>query len=139
MSTLTKKRETGFPLLSDFFGDEFFNLKNSISDWSPAVNVVENEDSFDVEVAAPGIRKDEFELSVENGVLTIKGKNEKEEEEKKKNYTRKEFSSRSFIKSLTLPENTDKESIKAKHEDGVLKITFKKSPQVENKKTIAID
>ena len=66
-------------------------------------------------------------MAVENGVLTVSGKTDKEEEEKKKNYTRKEFSSRSFSKSFTLPKNVKEEGVEAKHEDGVLKLMLKKT------------
>jgi HSP20 family protein len=138
MSDLLKK-ETGFPTFSDFFGDDFFKMNIPFKDWSPAVNVIENDSNYEIEVAAPGVKKDEFELDVENGILSVKGKTEKEAEEKKKNYTRKEFSSRSFSKSLTLPENTDKESIQAKYQDGILKVTIDKSaPSNSDKKQILI-
>jgi HSP20 family protein len=89
--------------------------------------VVDNKGNYEIEVAAPGLKKDDFSVSIENGVLTISGKTEKEEEEKEKNYTRKEFSSKSFVKSFTLPDNVEKDAIAAKYEDGVLKLTVNKT------------
>lgn len=122
--TLIKSR---FPYLTDFFGDDWMQTNWKNSDWSPAVNVVDNKDSFEIEVAAPGLKKDDFKVSVENSVLTIKGETSKEEEEKTKNYTRKEFSSRSFTKSFTLPENIEGDNVKAKYDEGVLRLRLNKS------------
>lgn len=115
-----------WPILSDLFDESWMKNRFSNSSWSPAVNVVDNAENYEIEVAAPGLKKDEFSVSCENGVLNISGKTEKEEEEKKKNYTRKEFSARSFSKSFILPENVDPEHIDAKYDDGVLKLTLHK-------------
>lgn len=129
-----------WPSLSDFFDDDWVKSRFSNGHWSPAINVVDNEGDYEVEVAAPGFKKDDFSISYENGVLTINGKTEKEEEEKKKNYTRKEFSSKSFTKSFTLPENADAEHIGAKYKDGVLKLTLSKlEKELPGKKDIAIE
>ncbi|MEQ9404070.1 MAG: Hsp20/alpha crystallin family protein [Cyclobacteriaceae bacterium] len=138
MSLITRD----FPMLtnvSDFFGEDWFPTR-MINDWSPAVNVVDNEGQYEIEVAAPGLKKDDFNVEVENGVLTISGKTENEEEEKKKNYTRKEFSSRSFSKSFTLPENVDEEHLNAKYTDGILKLTLTKTEKkLPPKKQILIN
>ncbi len=128
-----------WPNLSDFFDDDWLKSRISNSDWSPAINVVDNEQNYEVEVAAPGLKKEDFKVSVENRVLTVSGKTEKEEEEKKKNYTRKEFSSKSFSRSFTLPENIEEDSIEAKYGEGVLKLTLKKSQkELPPKKEVAI-
>ena len=129
-----------FPDLSDFFSDDWFHSKVGNGGWAPAINVVDNEDNYEVEVAAPGIKKDDFKIQVENGVLTISGESSKEEEEERKNYTRKEFSSRSFSKSFTLPDNVEAEQVSAKHEDGVLRLTLKKiERELPSKKEVLID
>ena len=92
-------------LLSDFFdGDRFFD-----SDWLrkqsvPAVNVKENESNFEIEVAAPGLNKKDFKVSAENGILMISSEKQEEKEEMEKDYTRREFSYRSFNRSFTLPD-----------------------------------
>lgn len=128
-----------WPTLSDFFDDAWMKSRFSNGDWSPAVNVVDNTENYEIEVAAPGIKKDEFSVSCENGVLSISGKTEKEHEDKAKNYTRKEFSTKSFRKSFTLPENVDADHIDAKYEDGVLKLTLHKvEKQLPPKKEINI-
>lgn len=110
-------------VLSDFFdNDRFFD-----ADWLrrqsvPAVNVKESEKTFEIEVAAPGLTKKDFEISVDNGVLTISSEKREEKEENDKNYTRKEFSYSSFNRSFALPENTNEEDVKAYYEDGILKL-----------------
>lgn len=137
--SLVRKNFPNWTSLSDFFSDEWLSNKFPNSDWSPAVNVVDNESNYELEVAAPGLKKEDFSVAVENGVLTISGKTEKEEEEKKKNYTRKEFSSRSFSKSFTLPENVKEDGVEAKYNDGVLLLTLKKSEaELPPKKEVAI-
>lgn len=129
-----------FTDLSDFFSEDWFGGRALSNDWTPAVNVVEGEDNYEVELAAPGIKKEDFNVKVENGVLTISGETSKEEEEKNKNYTRREFSSRSFSKVFTLPENVEADNITAKHEDGVLRLTLKKSErELPSKRDVAIE
>lgn len=128
-----------WPDMSDFFGDDWFKSRFSQKHWTPAVNVVENEKDFEIEIAAPGLKKDDFTVSVAHGVLSISGKTEKEEEEKGKNYTRKEFSSRSFTKSFTLPEHIDAEGIAAKYDEGVLRLTLLKlKKELPAKKEVSI-
>lgn len=124
--TLIKSNLHGWPNLSDIFEDDWLKSRVPAANWSPAINVISNEGSYEIEVAAPGFKKDEFNVAVEGGVLTISGKTENEEVEKKKNYTRKEFSSRSFSKSFTLPENVEHDAMEAKYEDGVLRLSINK-------------
>lgn len=134
--TLIKPRRSH---MSDFFSDDWLNSKWLENDWTPAVNVVDEEEGYEIEVAAPGIKKEDFKVAVENGVLTITGESSTEDEEKSKNYTRKEFSSRSFTKSFTLPENISDDEVTAKYEDGVLKLSIKKSKsQLLPKKEVVI-
>lgn len=126
-------------MISDLFDDDWLKSRLTNGDWSPAVNVIDNEDSYEVELAVPGLKKDDFSASIENGVLTITAKSEKESEEKKKNYTRKEFSSRSFTRSFTLPDNVKEEDVEAKYTDGVLKVKLAKTEKVApSKKQVAI-
>jgi len=109
--------------LSDFFdNDRLFD-----SDWLrkqsvPAVNVNETESGFEIELAAPGLRKKDFDITVDNGVLTISSQKEEEKEEKEKDYTRREFGYSSFSRSFTLPESVNEDDIRAAYEDGVLKL-----------------
>ncbi|HET6992439.1 MAG TPA: Hsp20/alpha crystallin family protein [Bacteroidia bacterium] len=127
-------------ILSDFFdADKFFNAPFFTQEWIPAVNIVDNDKDFQIDLAAPGFKKEDFKINIENGVLNISAETKTETEEKKKNYTRKEFSSESFSRAFTLPENASEEKIDAKYENGVLKLTVaKKVPVALKKKEIAV-
>lgn len=125
--------------LSDFFdNDRFFDsdlTKRSV----PSVNILEKDKSFEVELAAPGLEKEDFKVTVDNGVLTISADKEEKKEEKENNYTRKEFSYTSFSRSFALPENVSDEDIKGNYQDGVLKLSIKrKTPAKVAKKAIEI-
>jgi len=124
---LAKRNLFGLPQLTNFFDDDWFNMKSFKQDLPAAINVVDNEKNYEVEVVAPGLKKEDFNISIENGVLCISGKTEKETEEKEKNYVRKEYSASSFSRSFTLPDNTDEESIAANYNDGILKLTINKN------------
>ena len=111
------------------FVEEFFNHELPYSwnrNWAtistPAVNIVESKDEFRIEVAAPGLTKEDFKINLENDQLTISANKEVKKEENEETYTRREFSYSSFSRSFTLPETVDSEKIKASHQDGVLTI-----------------
>ncbi len=121
----------------DFFGRDFFDLSPAMVKTMPAVNVKEDETKFTVEVAAPGMNKDNFNIHLEDGILTIssESKTEQSESDEKTKYTRKEFSYSSFKRSFTLDEeaiNTD--AIAASYENGVLHIDLPKKEKVEPEK-----
>jgi len=117
--------------LGDFFGKRFSD---------PAANIIENGDSFNLEIAAPGMVKDDFKINLENNILTISSEVEDQKREEGKNYSRKEFYYGSFSRSFTLPKTIDLENIKADYESGILKITLpkKEEAKVEIKKQIKI-
>jgi len=116
------------------WGVDLFNDEWPKSNWSPAVNVVDNPDDYQVELAAPGVKKDDFKVDVDDRLLTISCETKTESEEKEKNYTRREFSSKSFKRQFTVPNNVDLEDVSAKYEDGVLRLTLKKINKEEPKK-----
>lgn len=120
------KRSSLWPEMNPIFDNNWLQQWPEVN-WSPAVNVSENDKSFEIELAAPGIKKEEFKVDVKDGVMTISCATKKEEEEKKKNYTRREFSSRSFSRAFTLPDNVDQKNVSAKYTDGVLHVTLKKA------------
>jgi HSP20 family protein len=114
--------------VSDFFdNDRFFD-----ADWMkriqvvPAVNVKELEKSYEIEMAVPGMKKKDFNINIENGVLTIFTEKKEEKEEKEDTYTRKEFNYSSFTRSFNLPENINPDKVEARYEDGMLRITIDK-------------
>ncbi|KIC93733.1 Hsp20/alpha crystallin family protein [Flavihumibacter solisilvae] len=114
------------------FFDDFFRPWN---DWpglgksitTPAVNIVENKNHFEVSVAAPGLKKSDFNISVEDNMLTISCEKEEKKEDRDERYTRKEYSYTSFSRSFTLPEEVIKDKIEAVYDDGVLRITLPKT------------
>ena len=119
-----------------FFHDDFFPIRN---DFMPSVNIMENDKFFEIEVAAPGLHKEDFDVRIENGLLTISVEREETKEEKDANYTRKEFSYNTFRRTFTLPENVLEEKIEAKYVNGVLKLMLKKTAVTAPKaKKIAI-
>ena len=144
MKSLVKSNGTLFPAIPSLF-DDFFNrdwLDSSLADWRvtgatlPAVNVMETNDDFKIEVAAPGMKRSDFKVELDNNVLTISSERENKSEEKDSNgnYTRREFSYQSFQRSFSLPENKvlgDK--ITARYVDGILHVTVPKSEEAKVK------
>lgn len=125
--------------MDDFFSDGDW-FKPAIKGVSiPAINVTEGKKAFKLEVGAPGFKKDDFKIEVNNGYLTISGEHKNEKEDKEDKVTRREFSYSTFARSFTLPENVKSDDISAKYEDGILLITLPKS-KVEEKvaKTVAV-
>jgi HSP20 family protein len=106
----------------------------------PLANILEHPDSFELDLAAPGLKKDDFKIHLENNVLTISSEIRDEEEEETKNYTRKEFHYSSFSRSFTLPRSVDLEKIRADYESGILKVMLpkKEDARVDVKKEIKI-
>lgn len=121
-----------FPSISnwmdDFFPDNANNWpKSSVKGVSiPAVNVTENKDAFKLKVAAPGFKKEDFKLEIQNGYLTISGETKEEKEDKDEKYTRQEYRYSTFSRSFALPENVKSDDIFAEYADGVLKIVLPK-------------
>jgi HSP20 family protein len=99
----------------------------------PAVNVTEHKDEFMIELAVPGMKKDDFKIDVEGNMLTISSEKEETKEEKEKMFTRKEYNYSSFSRSFTLPDEINKEKIDAKYDNGILKIVL---PRKEEAKKI---
>jgi len=141
--TLIKRNNglTGFrSLLSDFLeADDPVFLRHWNGEGVPAVNISESEKSYEIEIAAPGMKKDDFKVNVNEGVLKISAEHKEENEEKKKNYTRQEYSYNTFERSFTLPDNARDDNIKATYEDGVLLLSIeKKTLSVSKAKEITI-
>lgn len=97
----------------------------------PAVNVTENDNEYTLSVAAPGLKKSDFNIDVEGNMLTISTEKEESKEEKDAMYTRKEYNYSSFSRSFTLPEEVNKERVEAKYEEGVLKLTLPKKEEAK--------
>lgn len=106
---------------------------NSIGTRIPAVNIQETEDGFNVDVAAPGMNKENFNIELDKDVLTISSeeKKEKETENKEGKFTRKEFSYSSFKRAFSLPDSVDTEKISASYKDGVLELSLPKREEAK--------
>lgn len=127
----TDKNGDGFPSLftgffddDNFFSDKWFDrqFKHSL----PALNVKEGSKEFDIELAAPGFKKSDFKITSEDDVLTISAEKKEEKSEKKKHYTRQEFSYNSFTRSLRIPDNSIPDKLVVSYEDGLLKLILPK-------------
>jgi HSP20 family protein len=120
--------------------EQFLN-NNEASEWSrnwatsstPAVNIIEGKDDFKIEVAAPGLSKEDFRINLDNDLLTISANKEVKNEEQNETYTRREFSYSSFCRSFTLPETVDGEKISASQKEGILTIHVPKKEEAKVK------
>lgn len=142
---LTRRGEYTNPypsLWSKLFDDEFFNMNFSPSGTTlPSVNIKETKDNFIVEVAAPGMRKEDFKIELDNNIMTISSERSETErdEDKEGNYTRREFSYQSFQRSFTLPNTVQGENIAAQYKDGVLNIVIPKREEAKQKSSRVIE
>ncbi len=126
-------RDSWLPdVFDDFFNTDYMPRANATA---PAINVIENEKNYIVELAAPGLTKEDFNVNInDDGNLSIKmeQKRENKEENKKAHYLRREFSYSKYEQTLLLPDDVDKEAISAKVNDGVLVVEL---PKLEQKQT----
>ncbi|PHN03552.1 Hsp20/alpha crystallin family protein [Flavilitoribacter nigricans] len=136
--TLIKSNFPTLPrLFDDFFTRDVFDWGNSnfsnTNTTLPAVNIVENNEGFLVEMAAPGMKKEDFTIELENEVLKITSHRETEQENKEdERYTRREFSYQSFQRTFHLPKTVvDDSRIEAKYEDGLLRIMIPKREEAK--------
>lgn len=100
----------------------------------PAVNIQEDEQGYHLELAVPGLNKEDIKVRFEDGLLTISAEQKHEVEEKTENYTRREFSYQNFKRSFQLPETANEEGIDAKYEAGVLKLNIPKKAEAQPKR-----
>lgn len=125
-------RESTFPaIFSDFFNnDPFFRTPwpslETNGSAVPAVNIRENDREYKLELAAPGFRKEDFKVEVEDEMLKISAEHSESEEHKNEQFTRKEYSMESFERSFSLPSNAGKENIHAQYNQGMLRIQIPK-------------
>ena len=119
-------------ILNKGFGNEFVsNFNSGIT--LPAVNVLDNDDEFIVEMAVPGLKKSDFDVSIDNQLLSISAELTTENEDNSENYTRREFGYSSFKRTFSLPETVETDKINAKYEDGLLKVILPKRDEAKKK------
>ncbi|MGJ1382685.1 Hsp20/alpha crystallin family protein [Sphingobacterium siyangense] len=122
----------------DFFGRELFNWENNnfstTSTTLPSVNIKETTDTYEVEVAAPGLEKNDFKVTLDGNLLTISSEKENQQVSEQQNFTRREFSYQSFQRSFQLPKNVvDEENISARYENGLLLLSIPKKEEAKQK------
>ena len=128
----------------DFFGRDLFNWENNnfsaTSTTLPSVNIKETDENYEVQVAAPGMDKKDFKVTLDNGQLTISSVKQNELNTQEENFTRREFSYQSFQRSFTLPKNVvDEDKISARYENGILLLSIPKLEQAKEKSPRLID
>lgn len=146
MSLIKWNRDQFLPdftnVLNELFDDDFF----SKGKYMPAVNIKDNLNDYQIEVAAPGLEKGDFKISLDDDVLTIsaekkaeKVENSDENKESKPTYTRREFSYQSFSRSFTLPKSVKHDEIEANYKNGVLSIVVPKEEAAKDNGIKTID
>ncbi len=130
----TMRRNSWLPeVFNDLLNMDYMPKANATA---PAINVIENEKEYKVELAAPGMKKEDFNVNIDhegNLVIKMESKQEKKEEDKKARYLRREFSYSKFEQTLILPDDVDKEKIAASVADGVLTVDLPKIMKEEVK------
>lgn len=132
--------ETQYPTTFSSMLDKFFNdsIGQNVKQFTPAVDIAEENDKYDVHVSVPGMKKSDFHLEIVDGRLTISGERKMEEKKEGKNFHSIETHFGSFSRSFYLPEDVQVENISAKYEDGLLKVTLPKTEKKINKATIEV-
>lgn len=144
MTSLVKKNGHLTPsmpsLLNDFFADDFFRLPfaqlRSDGATLPPVNIKEVPDAFQIQVAAPGMKREDFKVELDNNILSISSerKDQSEDSDKNGNYMRKEFNYMAFERNFTLPgDQIEGDKIQARYVDGILQINVPKKEEARRK------
>ena len=129
---LVKRHSNYLPtLVSDFWGEDLFPSFEQEWSLTPAVNIIEGNHDFRVEVAAPGLQKEDFKVHVEKNVLEISAEKKSETVSENKKYLRKEFNHSEFKRTFSLPSSVEAEKIKATHKDGVLTVEIPKRDEAK--------
>lgn len=128
-----KKNNVLLPGFNDIFEsvleDNFFSTRRMSN--VPSVNISDSPDAYHIELAAPGLRKEDFKVNVERDMLTISTEKKTESSEGDKSYTRREFNYAAFTRSFTLPESADVDRIQASYHEGVLKLHLPKKEEAK--------
>jgi len=132
LPTITKRSYKPF-LWSSLFNDDFFPVAPSRSTSMPAVNIREDEKSFTLDLAVPGMDKKNLSIDINEDVITVSSEQKTEKEENHDDFKRREFSYTSFCRSFYLPENVNKDKIEANYKDGILTIVLPKDEEEKAK------
>src|SRR5277367_736840 len=121
------------PWFSDVF-DSLINdsiLNDRFVTKTPAVNIAETENEFHIELAVPGLKKEDFKISVDKNILSVSAEKKAENVEEGKKYSKREYSYNSFVRTFTLPESADQAKIDAQYNDGVLSLSVAKKEEAK--------
>lgn len=138
---IVKSNSNLFPsVFSDLFDmGKYFDRFPSWRDenWLPAANVKEDDKSYEISLAVPGMQKENIKLEIENQMLTVSGERKEEKKEEKDSFVMREYQCDSFSRSFSLSDKADEDTIKAQYEDGILKIMVgKKEAEIKNPKKV---
>lgn len=122
------------PIVGDIF-ESMFNdsfLSDRMMSRVPGVNICETEDNYQIEMAAPGLKKEDFKINLDRNLLTVSVEQQKQNEQNNKQYNKREFSYSSFVRSFVLPDSADDAQIEAKYNDGILNISIAKKEEAKS-------
>jgi HSP20 family protein len=128
-----KANNTLMPGFNDVF-DSIFNdtfFSDRLVARVPSVNISESENNYHVELAAPGLKKEDFKLNLERNQLSISVEQSADHQDNQKNYSKREYSYSSFVRSFTLPESADHGNIEASYTNGILRIDIAKREEAK--------
>lgn len=129
-----ERKDSGLsPVFNDIF-ENFFNdafVSDRMVSRVPAVNISETDGHYHIELAAPGLKKEDFKLNLDRNILTISAEKQTEHNENEKKYNKREYSYSSFVRSFTLPESADDANIEAEYTDGILRIKVAKKEEAK--------
>jgi HSP20 family protein len=138
LPTITRKSFRPF-YMSNLFDEDFFPAFQNRTSSMPAVNIKEDDKYYSLELAVPGMDKNDLKIDINEEVLTISSESKHEKEENKDGYKRKEFSYSSFCRSFYIPENVNKDKIEANYKDGILTVGLPKQEEEKSKITRQIN
>ena len=138
LPTITRRSFRPF-YVPNFFDEDFFPVVPNRTSSMPAVNIREDEKSYALDLAVPGMDKKDLKIDINEDVLTISSESKNETEESKDGFRRKEFSYKAFTRSFYIPENVNREKIEATYKDGVLSINLPKQEEEKSKVTKKIE
>ena len=140
--TLSPRRSSLPSIFNDFFepwNDWLSEHRHAPAATMPKANITEDDNGFNLSLAAPGLKKNDFKISIDQDTLTVSAESEKSSEEKKDNFTREEYNYSSFSRSFTLPENVKKDKIAATYDGGILKLVLPKNDSAATKPQLSIN
>lgn len=117
-------------VFESMFNDSF--ISDRLTTKVPAVNIAETDNDFHIELAAPGLSKEDFKINLDKYVLSVSVERKAESNQQEKRYNKREYSYSSFVRSFTLPETADQERIDAEYIDGILRITVAKKEEAKS-------